>query len=173
MLVPDITDPLFPPMVKGAEDALAKAGYTLALADTDNDEAKERLQLGGMLQSQVDGLLMATARRRSTTIEQLRSGPVPLVLVNRTIDRGGVSAVIPDDHGGMLLAVEHLYQLGHRRICHIAGPLDTSPGRAAPRGSATRCARSACLPGRWPGRSASTRRMAGAPRPSCWPSAPG
>lgn len=134
MLVPDITNPLFPPMVKGAEDALAKAGYTLVLANTDNDEAKERLQLGGMLQSQVDGLLMATARRRSTTIEQLRSGPVPLVLVNRTIDRGGVSAVIPDDHGGMLLAVEHLYQLGHRRIGHIAGPLDTSTGARRAKG---------------------------------------
>src|SRR6266545_4142670 len=92
MLVPDITNPLFPPMVKGAEDALAEAGYTLVLANTDNDEAKESLQLGGMLQSQVDGLLMATAWRRSATIEQLRSGPVSLVLLNRTIDRGGVSA---------------------------------------------------------------------------------
>jgi LacI family transcriptional regulator len=134
MLVPDITNPLFPPMVKGAEDALAEAGYTLVLANTDNDEAKERLQLSGMLQSQVDGLLMATARRRGTAVEQLRSGPVPLVLVNRTIDRGGVSAVVPDDHTGMLLAVEHLHQLGHRRIGHIAGPLDTSTGARRAKG---------------------------------------
>ena len=134
MLVPDITNPFFPPVVKGAEDALAEAGYTLVLANTDNDEAKERLQLGGMLQSQVDGLLMATARRRGAAVEQLRHGPVPLVLVNRTIDRGGVSAVIPDDHASVLLAVEHLHQLGHSRFGHVAGPSDTSTGTRRAKG---------------------------------------
>jgi LacI family transcriptional regulator len=134
MLIPDITNPFFPPVVKGAEDALAHAGYTLVLANTDNDEAKERLQLSGMLQSQVDGLLMATARRRAAAVEQLRSGPVPMVLVNRTIDRGGVSAVIPDDLGGMGLAVRHLYELGHRRIGHVGGPPDTSTGSRRAKG---------------------------------------
>jgi LacI family transcriptional regulator len=134
MLIPDITNPFFPPVVKGAEDSLAGAGYTLVLANTDNDEAKERLQLSGMLQSQVDGLLMATARRRGASVEQLRSGPVPMVLVNRTIDRGGVSAVIPDDLGSMRLAVRHLHELGHRRIGHVAGPADTSTGSRRARG---------------------------------------
>jgi LacI family transcriptional regulator len=128
MLIPDITNPFFPPIVKGAEDALAHAGYTLVLANTDNDETKERLQLSGMLQNQVDGLLVATSRRRGAAVEQLRSGPVPLVLVNRTIDRGGVSAVIPDDLGAMTLAVRHLHELGHRRIGHVGGPADTSTG---------------------------------------------
>ncbi|HZD73387.1 MAG TPA: LacI family DNA-binding transcriptional regulator [Actinomycetota bacterium] len=137
MLIPDITNPFFPPIVKGAEDSLAHAGYTLVLANTDNDEAKERLQLSGMLQSQVDGLLMATARRRGAAVEQLRSGPVPMVLVNRTIDRGGVSAVIPDDLGSMALAVRHLYDLGHRRIGHVGGPPDTSTGSRRAKGFAT------------------------------------
>jgi LacI family transcriptional regulator len=134
MLIPDITNPFFPPVVKGAEDALAHAGYTLLLANTDNDETKERLQLSGMLQSQVDGLLMATARRRGTAVEQLRSGPVPMVLVNRTIDRGGVSAVIPDDLGAMGLAVRHLHDLGHRHIGHVGGPADTSTGSRRAKG---------------------------------------
>jgi LacI family transcriptional regulator len=134
MLIPDITNPFFPPIVKGAEDALAHVGYTLLLANTDNDETKERLQLSGMLQSQVDGLLMATARRRGTAVEQLRSGPVPMVLVNRTIDRGGVSAVIPDDLGSIGLAVRHLHELGHRRIGHVGGPADTSTGSRRARG---------------------------------------
>jgi LacI family transcriptional regulator len=136
MLIPDITNPFFPPIVKGAEDALAHAGYTLVLANTDNDEAKERLQLSGMLQSQVDGLIMATARRRGAAVEQLRSGPVPMVLVNRTIDRGGVSAVIPDDLGSMGLAVRHLHELGHRRIGHVGGPQDTSTGSRRAKGFA-------------------------------------
>jgi LacI family transcriptional regulator len=118
MLVPDITNPFFPPVVRGAEDCLATDGYTLILANTDNDEAKER--------------------RHDPLVEELREGTAPLVLVNRTIDRGGVPAVIPDDHAGMTLAVEHLYQLGHRRIAHVAGPADTSTGarRAAGFGAA-------------------------------------
>jgi LacI family transcriptional regulator len=128
MLIPDITNPFFPPIVRGAEDCLAESGYTLVLANTDNDEAKERRHLAGMLERQVDGLLLAMARRRDPLVEELRNGPAPVVLVNRTIDRGGVSAVIPDDHAGMALAVEHLYQLGHRRIAHVAGPADTSTG---------------------------------------------
>jgi LacI family transcriptional regulator len=106
------------------------------LANTDNDESKERLQLSGMLQSQVDGLIMATARRRGAAVEQLRSGPVPMVLVNRTIDRGGVSAVIPDDLGSMVLAVRHLHELGHRRIGHVGGPQDTSTGSRRAKGFA-------------------------------------
>jgi LacI family transcriptional regulator len=134
MLLPDITNPFFPPVVKGAEDALADAGYTLVLANTDNDESKERVQLGGMLQSQVDGLLIATARRRGSALEQLRAGPVPMVLVNRTLDRGGVSAVIPDDLGSMSLAVRHLHELGHRRIGHVAGPGSTSTGSRRAKG---------------------------------------
>jgi LacI family transcriptional regulator, galactose operon repressor len=145
MLIPDITNPFFPPVVKGAEDALADAGYTLVLANTDNDETKERLQLSGMLQSQVDGLLMATARRRGTAVEQLRSGPVPMVLVNRTIDQGGVSAVIPDDLGSMGLAVRHLHELGHRRIGHVGGPQDTSTGSRRAKGF-TRAMRELGLP---------------------------
>ena len=128
MLIPDITNPFFPPMVRGAEDALAEGGYNLVLANTDNDEAKERRHITGMLERQVDGLLLAMARRRDPLVEELRGGPTPVVLVNRTIDRGGVSAVIPDDQAGMMIAVEHLYKLGHRWIGHVAGPPDTSTG---------------------------------------------
>jgi LacI family transcriptional regulator len=140
MLVPDITNPFFPPMVRGAEDGLARAGYTLVLADTDNDAGKERLTQTVMLERQVDGLLLATARRRDAVIEELLTTSVPFVLVNRTIDRGGVAAVIPDDQAGMAVAVDHLYDLGHRVIGHVAGPSETSTGsrRAAGFESAVR-----------------------------------
>ena len=140
MLVPDITNPFFPPMVRGAEDGFARAGYTLVMADTDNDAGKEQLTQSVMLERQVDGLLLATARRRDPVIDELLATSVPFVLVNRTIDRGGVAAVIPDDQAGMAMAVDHLYDLGHREIGHVAGPSGTSTGsrRAAGFESAVR-----------------------------------
>jgi LacI family transcriptional regulator len=128
MLIPDITNPFFPPMVRGAEDGLAEAGFTLVLADTDNDEEKDRKAQTVLLERQVDGMLLGTARRRDPLVEELIKAAVPFVLVNRTIDRGGVAAVIPDDHAGMVLAVDHLHELGHRRIGHVAGPSQTSTG---------------------------------------------
>ncbi|HLI41128.1 MAG TPA: LacI family DNA-binding transcriptional regulator [Streptosporangiaceae bacterium] len=128
MVVPDITNPFFPPAVRGAEDVLDRAGYSLLLASSDNDAGKARRQVAAMLEGQVDGLLLAMARREDPLVDELRAGGTPLVLVNRTIDRGGVPAVVPDDFHGTLQAVEHLHGLGHRRLAFICGPLSTSNG---------------------------------------------
>lgn len=128
MVVPDITNPFFPPAVRGAEDVLDRAGYSLLLSSTDNDLGKARRQVAAMLEGQVDGLLLAMARRDDPLVNELQAGGTPLVLVNRTIDRGGVSAVVPDDFHGALQAVEHLHALGHRRLAFVGGPLATSNG---------------------------------------------
>jgi hypothetical protein len=98
MLIPDITNPFFPPIVRGAEDCLGEAGYTLILGNTDNDEAKERRHVAGMLERQVDGLLLATARRQDPLVDELRTGAAPLVLVNHR--PGGRDGRHPGRPGG-------------------------------------------------------------------------
>lgn len=128
MVVPDITNPFFPPAVRGAEDVLDRAGFSLLLSSTDNDLGKARRQVAAMLESRVGGLLLAMALRDDPLVTELRAGGTPLVLVNRTIDRGGVSAVVPDDYNGTIDAVEHLFSLGHRRLAFVGGPLATSNG---------------------------------------------
>jgi LacI family transcriptional regulator len=70
---------------------------------------------------QVDGFIAATARRDHWLLaDQVRSG-VKVVLVNRRVDSNAIPAVTGDDHAGIRLAVEHLAELGHRRIAHLAG----------------------------------------------------
>jgi LacI family transcriptional regulator len=128
LLIPDITNPVFPPMVRGAEDVLDASGYSLVLGNTDDDEDKGRKEVSAMLQGQVAGLMLATARREDALVDELREGRAPVVLVNRAVDRAGVSAVVPDDEVGMALAVEHLERLGHRRIAYVSGPRTTSTG---------------------------------------------
>src|SRR2546426_1544172 len=63
VLLPDLTNPLFPPIVRGIEDVLSAHGYTALLANTDNDAAKERTAFTTLRSRQVDGFIVATARR--------------------------------------------------------------------------------------------------------------
>jgi LacI family transcriptional regulator len=130
VLIPDITNPLFPPIVRGIEDALAPAGYTALLANSDNDPETERLHVETMLARQVDGLIMATAKRRDPLVEQAATAGVPVVLVNRRSENDRIPAVVPDDGKGIRLALRHLVSLGHTRIAHVAGPLHVSTGLA-------------------------------------------
>ncbi|MGH2926784.1 MAG: LacI family DNA-binding transcriptional regulator, partial [Solirubrobacteraceae bacterium] len=62
VLIPDLTNPLFPPIVRGIEDRLAQDGYTPLIVNTDNDPERESSHIEAMLARQVDGLIAATAR---------------------------------------------------------------------------------------------------------------
>jgi len=134
VLVPDLTNPLFPPIVRGIEDELAKSGYTALLANSDNDPDRERIHFESMKDRQVEGFIMATAERDHPLIEDAIAADVPIVLVNRTVDSSRAFAVIPDDRMGTLLAVNHLVELGHTRIAHIVGPERYSTGKERYRG---------------------------------------
>src|SRR3954453_15819980 len=62
VLIPDLTNPLFPPIVRGIQDTLEQAGYTPLIANTDNDPERERNDFEAMRARQVDGVVTATAR---------------------------------------------------------------------------------------------------------------
>ncbi len=129
MVVPDVTNPLFPPMVRGAEQVLSDSGYTLVLTDTDNNASTERRQIELLRARGTDGFLVATARWDDPLVEELADNDVPAVLVNRNTASHRLPYVGGDERTGVLLAVDHLVGLGHRRIVHLAGPQDTSTGR--------------------------------------------
>ncbi len=134
VLIPDIQNPVFPPILRGIEDRLAAAGYTAIIANTDS-QADDGMILERMLGRRVDGLILATARRKDPTIERCVTEDIPVVLINRTIKGAArITAVVNDDPAGIALTVAHLAGLGHRRIAHIAGPQDLSTGRERQRG---------------------------------------
>lgn len=128
VLIPDITNPIFPPIIRGIEDALGSAGYTAILGNTDNLASRERSAVANMRARQVDGLILATARRNDPTVAQCVADRLPVVLVNRSAETDGVSTVLTDDALGIARAVDHLRSLGHREIAHIAGPRSISTG---------------------------------------------
>ncbi len=134
VLIPDITNPLFPPILRGIEDRLADAGYTALVVNTDNDPGRERTHLEAMRARQVDGFISATARLDRELLAELGAGRIPLVLVNRSVEDESVAAVTVDDVEGIRLAVDHVVGLGHTHIGHVAGPQNLSTGHMRHRG---------------------------------------
>lgn len=134
VVIPDLTNPLFPPVVRGIENTLAPIGYTALLTSTDGDPDRERTMVDALRGRQVDGFIMATAASGDALISDILDEGLPLVLVNRTVERDGVFAVVPDDRRGVQQAVEHLTGLGHRAIGHVAGPQEMSTGSLRYRG---------------------------------------
>jgi len=128
VLIPDLTNPLFPRIVRGIQDKLEESGYTPLIANTDNDPARERADIEAMRARQVDGLITATAHRHDDLEIDGAGGELPVVLVNRRHEQGTRPSVVADDRLGVRLAIEHLVALGHRRIAHLAGPQDLSTG---------------------------------------------
>jgi LacI family transcriptional regulator len=129
VLVPDIQNPLFPPIIRGIDDRLAAAGYTPLIANTENDPERERQDFEALRARQVDGFITATARLDHELLDAVAAAGAPLVLVNRRVEDGGLPSAVADDREGARQAVAHLVELGHRRIAHVAGPQGLSTGR--------------------------------------------
>ena len=133
LVIPDLTNPLFPPIVRGIEEVLEAAGYSGLVVNTDNDPGRERVQVESLRSRQVEGLIVATALLKHPLMEELTREGVQMVMVNRRPEGIDVPSITPDDATGIRLAVEHLASLGHRRIAHLAGPENTSTGVARAR----------------------------------------
>jgi LacI family transcriptional regulator len=139
VVIPDITDPAFPPIIRGIEDALARRGYVAIVANTDGDARRER-ELVSMLRDRgVDGLLLASVEITPDPTRDEWLDATPAVTVNRQVFGADVPSVIADEAGGMTAIVTHLVALGHRKIAAIAGPQHLSTGVLRHRGFLAAC----------------------------------
>jgi LacI family transcriptional regulator len=128
VLVPDLLNPVVPPIVQGIESVLGEAGYVVMLGNANHSREREQVFLEEFQVQQVEGMLALTASEDGSVFDLLVNTGLPVVLVNRSVPDGSVAAAVPDDPVCAALAVEHLVALGHRRIAHIAGPRNTSTG---------------------------------------------
>ena len=128
VIIPDLTNPVFPPIIRGMEHAFRESGYTSILSDSNESVEEERTIVAQMQSRQVEGLVLASAHRADKIVEEAMEQGLPVVLINRTTDDKRVLYVTNDDHRGAQLAVDHLIDLGHRKIAHLAGPQFISNG---------------------------------------------
>lgn len=118
LLVPDIANPFFPPIIKAVQARASEKGKTVLIADID-ERAGDEVPRAQLMRKRVDGLIVASPRTPQERISALLD-LFPIVFVNREIP--GASSVIIDTGDGMEQAVEHLHALGHRHICYLNGP---------------------------------------------------
>jgi LacI family transcriptional regulator len=130
ILVPDITNPFFPPVLRGLDDVFSGSGYQTLIANTDDEDTREESAYHAFIERQVDGLVVGVASFQDELLDSAINSGIPVVLLNRQVGRSDVSAVCSDDENGISLAVEHLASLGHRSIAHVAGRMESSTGYA-------------------------------------------
>jgi DNA-binding LacI/PurR family transcriptional regulator len=118
LLVPDIANPFFPPLVRAAEDRAYERGYGVTLMDTDEHADREKVLIRD-LSGRVDGLVLCSPRSPAGLIREFAAAR-PLVCVNRSIP--GVTSVCCSTRDGLGQLVQHLRSLGHRKIVYLAGP---------------------------------------------------
>jgi LacI family transcriptional regulator len=128
VLLPDIANPVFAPILGGITEVLSAEGYAPIVADAGNASSQQICFVERLLSQRVDGLIVATVSQDDELVGFCISRGLPVILVNRSEARDRVSSAVSDDDMGMRLAVDHLVDRGHRRIAHVAGPLSTSTG---------------------------------------------
>ncbi len=125
ILVPDLLNPFYPPVVRGVQDVLREHGLEALLASTDNDVRRESDLLEVFRARRCDGYVIASAGRPDASVAALVAEGLPVVLVNRLTEATAPS-VTSDDDVGIGQAVEHLRALGHTAIGHLSGPTGVS-----------------------------------------------
>ena len=130
LIVPDVANPFFTLIVRGAEDVARRAGYRVLLCDTRFDLTLEAEVIEEMIAHRVEGIVIAPVSDASRVqLKRLTRFGVPFVLIDRTIPGVECDVVLGDSTAGARRLVEHLIALGHRRIGMIVEDEDVSTAR--------------------------------------------
>lgn len=118
LVLPDISNPVYIDMLRGAEEAAADAGYTLILANSQESVRREQEALDRVLPL-VDGILLVSSRMSDSGV-RMTAKQKPTIILNRAVS--GVVSVVTDNGLGTRRAVEHLAEQGVHAITYVAGP---------------------------------------------------
>jgi len=126
MVMSDITNPFFPQLTRGAEDAALKHGYLLVASNTDDQFEREKIVLSVLRNRRVDGILLVVApsAEGSEHIERTVASGIPIVFLDRVPPGVRATSVAVDAVYGTEICIRHLTSMGHRKIGIITGNLE-------------------------------------------------
>ncbi|MFI8525572.1 LacI family DNA-binding transcriptional regulator [Promicromonospora sukumoe] len=129
LLVSDIRNPFFSELAHAAEREAQRRGYTVLLANADEDADQEAAYLRTFASQRIDGLLIAPQGSDVTPLRALRDGGLPLVFVDRSVEGLDVPTIGTDNEDGVRRALTWLHGRGHREVAFVGGPPEVSTGR--------------------------------------------
>ncbi len=134
LVVSDIDNPFFTSVVGGAEQVLRAAGYTLILANSDEDEQIEWEHLAELRAEGVAGVILAPTGKDSRKYDQLNESGLLLAAIDRIPHNFRLDRVTVDNVSGIMSAVDHLVEVGHAQIGFIGGLERVSTAQERQRG---------------------------------------
>jgi LacI family transcriptional regulator len=129
LVVPDIANPFFAEVARGAEYVAYNGGYNVFLCNTDEDTRRELDVLQSLEEKRVDGVVVCSSRLDEGELEEAVASHPAAVLVNRRMESDDVGTVVIDDVMGGQMATQHLLKAGHQAIGFLAGPPTSQSGR--------------------------------------------
>lgn len=130
LIVSEITNPFFPELIQGFEDAAVSNGYEILISSTNYDLHRMELCIQRMLERKVDGVAVMTFGIEGPLLDRLAQRDIPLVFVDVSPKGPLFSTIEVDYFRGFREAVQHLAVLGHRKIGFVSGPLHLRSAQA-------------------------------------------
>jgi LacI family transcriptional regulator len=128
LIISDITNPFFTAVVRGVEDVAQLAGYSVVLANADEDVTKESRYLEVAAAEQMAGVLLTPASSQLTSIDVLLERNIPVVTIDRRLANSPVDSVTVNNRQATQTAAEHLISQGCKRVGFVAGPVTITTG---------------------------------------------
>ena len=129
LIVPDVSNPFFTDVARGAEDAASDAGHVVILCNSDESEQRQDRHLQLLAEQRVHGVLITPVESAPEPVRRLRERGVSVVLLDQHADVEDTCSVSVDHRHGGTLAINHLLAEGHRELAMITGPLSIAQCR--------------------------------------------
>ncbi len=129
LIIPDISNPFFPEIARGVEDAARKLGYSVLFYNTDNHHEEEKKAIDVLKGKQVDGLIVSLSIDNSSKLKELYDNDFPVVQIDRKVSGTHYTSITIDNTLSSYKATSNLIEMGHRRIAHLAGDLGTQTAK--------------------------------------------
>lgn len=132
VMVPDLTNPFYPLLIRGAQAIAEEQDYDILVYDCDDRPVREQAFVDAMLRRWVDGVILIAFHLKAKDVARLTQAGIQVVQVisaGESVGLAGVDVVVPEERIAIFELVRYLTSNGHRRIAHLAGRQDTPPGK--------------------------------------------
>jgi LacI family transcriptional regulator len=127
LIIPDITNPFFPGLVVAIEEIAKQKGYSLILVNSPENDLHDVGFWRSFQNRYIDGLMLASFEFNEVILQEIESLQIPYVRIDRAADSASTNSIGVDHYHGAKLAVDHLVEIGCKKIAHISGPMSFLP----------------------------------------------